>query len=189
MLRTAVFVRGLRQTLLALVAGAIPTIVAPADAGPVDKPTNPTAIFTDGRSAPTRSVFTYIQPDRVRAFNDKAPNGQRYQVMAFACYACDPNSHINWRATTLHTQEYNTEIAAASAVHGIEQALIRAVMHAESGFNPNARSPTGAVGLMQLMPDTARALGVGNITSVADNIRGGTRYLAQLLAQYGGDLG
>lgn len=79
-------------------------------------------------------------------------------------------------------------IKAASEKHRIDRALIESVIHAESRFNPNALSPKGAQGLMQLMPGTAAALGVNNAFDPQSNIEGGTRYLQQLLIQYNNDL-
>jgi len=71
--------------------------------------------------------------------------------------------------------------------HSLRPELVRAVIQVESGFNPRALSPKGAMGLMQLMPATARDLGVMNAFDPDDNIRGGTRYLRLLLDKYDGD--
>jgi len=70
---------------------------------------------------------------------------------------------------------------------GLRPELVRAVIQVESGFDPRALSPKGAMGLMQLMPDTAEELGVANPWDPAQNIRGGTTYLRRLLDHFGGD--
>jgi soluble lytic murein transglycosylase-like protein len=71
---------------------------------------------------------------------------------------------------------------------GVARALVRAVIEAESNWNVRAVSPAGAVGLMQLMPETASAFGVRNRFDAAENIRGGVAYLAFLLERFDGDL-
>jgi soluble lytic murein transglycosylase-like protein len=75
-------------------------------------------------------------------------------------------------------------VSAASTRNNIDRDLILSVIRAESGFNPDAVSPKGAQGLMQLMPQTAARLGVQNALDPATNVEGGTRYLGQLLARY-----
>jgi len=81
------------------------------------------------------------------------------------------------------------ELAAAAARrHGLDPDLVMAVVSVESGFRPQAVSPKGAQGLMQLMPRTASSLGVADALDPAQNLDGGTRHLGQLLTLYGGDV-
>lgn len=75
-----------------------------------------------------------------------------------------------------------------SLQQGLDAALVRAVIQAESAFNPRALSVKGAMGLMQLMPSTARELGVQDPWDPEQNVRGGTRYLRQMLDQFDGKL-
>ncbi len=79
---------------------------------------------------------------------------------------------------------YDALIEKYAALHKVEAAVVRAIMATESGFNPLARSSAGAIGLMQLMPGTARELGV-NPRVPEENIEGGVRYFAQLLRMFG----
>jgi soluble lytic murein transglycosylase-like protein len=76
----------------------------------------------------------------------------------------------------------------AARRHGLDPELVLAVVAVESAFRPEAVSPKGAQGLMQLMPTTAAALGVGDALDPAQNLDGGVRYLGSLLTLYGGDL-
>ncbi len=82
----------------------------------------------------------------------------------------------------------NEVVSAASDKHNIDADLINSVIHAESGFNPKARSVKGAQGLMQLMPETATQLGVTDAYNPTANVNGGTQYLRELLEKYNGDL-
>jgi soluble lytic murein transglycosylase-like protein len=84
--------------------------------------------------------------------------------------------------------EFNHHIDAAATLHGVSTELVRAVIQVESEFDPLARSSKGAQGLMQLMPDTARRMGVANALDPRQNIFGGVRYLRQLLDMFRGDV-
>ncbi|WP_169392140.1 MULTISPECIES: lytic transglycosylase domain-containing protein [Psychrobacter] len=79
---------------------------------------------------------------------------------------------------------YDSYIVASAGRHGVDPALLKAMMHTESAFNPNARSPVGAQGLMQLMPATARRFSVSNPWNPAENIEGSAKYLAWLLRKF-----
>lgn len=82
---------------------------------------------------------------------------------------------------------YEPYVMEYSNRHSLRPELVRAVIQVESGYNPRALSPKGAMGLMQLMPDTARMLGVQRPYDPEQNIRGGTRYLRLLLDKYDGN--
>ena len=88
-------------------------------------------------------------------------------------------------ADTSRARQFDGLIDQHARDHGVRTDLVRAVMQVESGFNPTARSPKGALGLMQLMPATARQFGVRNPFDPGENIRGGVAYLRQLLDRYG----
>ncbi len=81
-------------------------------------------------------------------------------------------------------KEYDNIIEDAAKRHDVEPALVKAVIRAESNFNRLAVSPAGARGLMQLMPKTARRIGVRNVYDARDNIEGGIRHLRELLDRY-----
>jgi len=85
-------------------------------------------------------------------------------------------------------QNYAEVILSAAEQFSVDPHLVRAVIKAESGFNPGALSGKGAMGLMQLMPDTAREMGVSNPFDPEENIRGGVMYLSQLLNSLRGDV-
>ena len=82
---------------------------------------------------------------------------------------------------------YDAIVQAHASKQGLRPELVRAVIQVESGFNPRATSPKGAMGLMQLMPQTARDLGVRDAYDPDENVRGGTKYLRQLLDKYDGN--
>lgn len=107
---------------------------------------------------------------------------------SFSYYKVKGFPHFGFRLPKkLELEKFSQDILSASIAHGVEESLLRAVIHIESAFNPKALSPKGARGLMQLMPATARDLGVRNIFDIKDNINGGAKYLAWLLDRYNGN--
>lgn len=79
-------------------------------------------------------------------------------------------------------------VAKAARVHGVDEALVHAVIFAESSYDPRAVSPAGATGLMQLMPATAQQYGVRDLFDPAQNVTGGVRFLRDLLARFDGNV-
>lgn len=134
------------------------------------------------------TIYKYRRPDGTLAYTDERPlHIREFDVLRFDCYACAPGSSIDWYSTPLNREAFRNAVATASKSFGVDPALVRAVIHAESAFNPNALSHKGAMGLMQLMPATAKDLGVDNALDGQENIHGGVRYLAALLERYKGD--
>jgi soluble lytic murein transglycosylase-like protein len=98
-----------------------------------------------------------------------------------------PGIRATRTATPEYSHVYDSLVQEHASRHALRPELVRAVIQVESGFNPRARSPKGAMGLMQLMPATAKRLGVSNAYDPAENIRGGCKYLRQLLDRYDGN--
>ena len=114
-----------------------------------------------------------------------------------ATYYPDSNIHSysNWGASeasvlpsySRNKNAFDQLIRQAAQQYGVSEGLVKAIMHTESGFNINARSPVGAQGLMQLMPATARRFNVSNAYDPQQNIFGGVKYLSWLLKRFNGD--
>ena len=135
-------------------------------------------------------VYKWVDEDGIVTYSNIAPPEEgEFDVLRFPCYAADPKCRsVSWEKVPLNTRSFRTEIRSAARFNAVEESLIRAIIHAESAYQPDAVSPKGAQGLMQLMPATAAELAVGNPFDPADNISGGALYLAQLLDEFEGDV-
>lgn len=136
-------------------------------------------------------VYIIERPDGSITFTSRKPVGVRYKVFS----SKTTSSHSSYRgkrgsnSINLNREKFINIISEESRRSGVEVGLIKAVIHVESAFNPRALSKKGAMGLMQLMPDTAKFLGVRNAYDPQDNIKGGVKFLAHLLNKYNGNLG
>jgi len=101
----------------------------------------------------------------------------------FAAQAAEPEDGDDLRLAPL-TQPFGDAVAAAAARHGLDPKLLHALVLTESAYRPNAVSPAGAAGLTQLMPATARELGVEDRFDPVENLRGGAEYLARQLRRF-----
>jgi hypothetical protein len=134
------------------------------------------------------AIYMYRQPDgSIRFTNKLPPSGAKATVFTGREASFSFFRYGNRRLNKLFHDRYEAAIQGASELHDLDPALIKAVIHAESAFNPRAVSRKGAVGLMQLMPATARDLGV-RPHNAEENIHGGVRYLAGLLRKFSGNL-
>lgn len=139
-------------------------------------------------SVPSQAqVYRYTDEHGITVLTNIKPEAGRYEnVRNVGCYGTCIKG-VDWHATPLKRSEYREEVRAAAGIHGVDEALVRAIMHAESWFNPAAVSHAGAQGLMQLMPATQARFGVADPFDPVDNISAGVAYLAELLNEFDND--
>ena len=170
--------------------GAAPTAQA------VDFRTSETAAATAGKPSSggrvTRGAVYKYTKDGVTHYTNVRPKGAAKAQMLFSyietCYACAAQPNVNFGTVRLNTDAYAAEIRDAANRYGVDEAVVRAIIHAESAFRPNARSHAGAQGLMQLIPATAARFGVADAYDPKQNISGGVQYLAWLMKRFNSDL-
>ncbi|WP_104505534.1 lytic transglycosylase domain-containing protein [Acinetobacter indicus] len=141
-------------------------------------------------------IYVYKDSNGSTLLTNRKSSDQSLKKVKVTYYP-DSNIHrySNWgssEASVLPSYSRNKNafdhiIQQAAQRHGISSGLIKAVMHTESGFNVNARSPVGAQGLMQLMPATAKRFQVSNAYDPYENIMAGAKYLAWLLKRFNGN--
>ena len=132
-------------------------------------------------------LYVYQMPGGTRIITDHPLQGKEYKLIRKSGTTRGVGGMISERrvqSAMFDPESYDRLIQRTAAANKVDVALVKAVMHAESAFNPNAISPKGASGLMQLMPATAARYGVDDIFDPEQNVQGGVRYLRDLLVMF-----
>jgi len=134
------------------------------------------------------TVYTFTDASGVTHFTN-VPSDPRYAGMARVPYRLSAYKSVKTSSGYLTASDrYELLVQKVAREHSLDQALLQAMIATESGFDPRAVSNKGAVGLMQLMPETARRYGVRNLYDPAENIQGGAKYLRDLMRKFNNDL-
>ena len=141
-------------------------------------------IFTINANATESTIiYKYYDTKGILHLTNKPPK-KKDKLLYARSYLLQPPK----KQPTLKINKYSELITQAANKIQLSPALLHAIVQVESAYNPKAVSPKGAVGLMQLMPATAKRYGVKNRTNPTENLAGGTRYLRDLLTMFNGNL-
>ncbi|MCK5877529.1 MAG: lytic transglycosylase domain-containing protein [Candidatus Marithrix sp.] len=134
-------------------------------------------------------IYKYVDPKGTIHLTDKKPDIGGYEIISLGRVTTKQYVSTGSRSK-IHRKyrKYGGLIGDIASLTNLEPALLHAVIQTESAFNPKAVSPKGAVGLMQLMPATARRFGVKNRTNAKDNVYGGAKYLRHLINLFNNNL-
>jgi len=138
----------------------------------------------------TVRIYRFIDKDGTVHLAD-APKNSKYKLIYSGLESIIPSAGGRYSAYEVMSKRYKKYYSVVNNVAdltGVEAALIHAVIQTESAYNPKAISPKGAVGMMQLMPGTAKRFGVSDRTNASENIYGGALYLNFLLDLFNNDL-
>lgn len=176
---------------------------APTTTPVADKAKTSDTVATSSSGAPKflrmgfSTTYVWVDGDGIKHFSNTRPKGvatvqvkrTEYPIFSIpSCYACGLTPDVNFSRVKLNVQAFAEEIRRSAQKHGVDESIVRAIIHAESAFRPHVVSPKNAQGLMQLIPATAKRFGVRDAFDPAQNIDGGVQYLAFLLKRYKNDL-
>jgi len=135
------------------------------------------------------AYYLYQLPDGSRVVTDRKQFDKGHKLVTssrhmrkIGKWAAKKND--KWQAPAINYMRFESLIQQAASRHNVDAALVKAVIHTESHFNPHATSHKGASGLMQLMPQTAEQFGVTDMYNPRQNINAGTEYLSKLMKRY-----
>ncbi len=146
-------------------------------------------LLAGGGFAPVVSaqIYTWVDSEGITHYTNRRPVGQKVRVIKCRTHCFGRKRSVDWSNVPLITDSYVEEVYAAADRYGVDPWLVRAVIHAESGFRATAVSDMGAQGLMQLMPAKQKEYGVTQPFDPGQNIDAGVRYLRFLLDKFEGD--
>lgn len=147
--------------------------------------------FFPCQNVSAQQLYSYENTPGVVTFTSRKPHGKKYRVVSPTSPKYSVFVHrglgYNWKSKA-QASNYDDAIKVLSKEYQLDPALIKAVIHVESAFNPSAISSAGARGLMQLMPGTASRFGVKNSYDANQNMQGGIKYLRWLFERFDGNL-
>ena len=133
-------------------------------------------------------IYKYVDKHGRVILTDK-PKNEKYKLLVKTWKGWEEKkSNIDYDKFTQNQKKFSSTIDYYASQYGLPRSLLHAVITAESAYDPNAISRAGAVGLMQLMPETARRYGVNNRRNPSSNVSGGSRYLRDLLNMFNNNL-
>jgi soluble lytic murein transglycosylase-like protein len=159
---------------------------SPGAGGQSEVPAQTTGAQTAGQTPATATAAAYA-PTTAATAAYMSPTAATAAYMSPTAASLPAGAVPAAGAESTGSSPYDAAIAQAAARYGIEPALLHGLIQQESGFDPNAHSSSGALGLTQLMPGTASSLGVSDPLDPTQSIEGGARYLSEMLARFGGN--
>lgn len=131
-------------------------------------------------------IYKYVDENGVVTYTNIKPD-RRYRVVDLGCYGSCARK-VDWHQVRLRNQDFANEIRQLANQYAVDPALVQAIVHVESHFNPQAVSRKGAQGLMQLMPATQAQYGVSNPFEPLENLSAGIEHLSGLLDTFEGSI-
>ncbi len=142
----------------------------------------------DGSHLMTSSRLPHSKYRLIKTYKTRKSASQKKASSSKKVAAKRMRSGCNSDSAQLRADKYQRLIEIYSRIYGVDEALVHSIIKNESCYRVKAKSPVGAIGLMQLMPRTAKAMKISNPWNPEQNIQGGVKYISQMIKEFSGDL-